>query len=483
MKSEKKLLPKKSDDISKWYLTLIETANLADYGPTKGTIIIKPYGYALWENFQAVFDPLFKKHGVKNAYFPSLIPYSLLEKEKRHISGFSPELAVVTIAGGEELSEKLVIRPTSETIMYEAFSRWISSYRDLPLKINQWCNVVRWEKRTYPFLRTSEFLWQEGHTVHATVDEAQEMTLQALNWYKTFYEEVLAIAPHVGEKSGSERFAGADKTFSVELVIPNGKALQAATSHNLGTNFSKSFKVQYLDTKNHLQYAHQTSWGLSTRAIGGLILVHGDDNGLIIPPRIAPYQVVILPIEGKTDEQNREITVLVKRIEELFEKNQIRFVLMNEIGKTLGYRLNETEIMGIPMRIEIGAKEAEKNFVTFSDRIEYKKRHVSFENLVEVIEEQIEDIQVELLKRSLISRDQLTEDVDDMTEFKKIMEIDRKFLRAFWCEGQVCETKIKEITKATTRVIELEHIDNHEDGKCIYCGNPAQRKWLFAQAY
>ena len=483
MTQTKNTLPKKEDDISKWYLAVIEQARLADYGKTKGTIILRPYGYALWENIQACLDPLFKKHGVENAYFPLLIPYSLLEKEKKHVAGFSPELAIVTIGGGEELTEKLVVRPTSETIMYDAFANWIESYKDLPLKINQWCNVVRWELRTFPFLRGSEFLWQEGHTVHKTNEEAQAMTLQALDWYRAFYEDVLAISPYVGEKSGSERFAGADRTFSIELVIPDGKALQAATSHNLGQNFSKSFKIQYSDENNKQQYPFQTSWGLSTRSIGGLILSHGDDNGLIMPPRIAPYQVVIIPIDSRSDETNREIKVMVKKLEGVFEKNQIRFLVMDDYDKTIGYRLNTSEIMGIPIRIEVGGDEVAKNSLTVSDRILLKKRHIPFDGIVEAMEDTMEMVQKELLKLSKFNKENKTKEVETFEEFEKIMLEDKQFIRAFWCESSTCESKIKEKTTATTRVIELDRMNDNHKGSCIYCGNPARRKWLFAQSY
>ena len=481
---DKKMLPKKADNISDWYLSLIERADLADYGPAKGTIVIKPYGYALWENAVHILDSWFKEAGIQNAYFPLLIPYSLLEREKSHIQGFSPELAVVTHAGGKELAEPLVVRPTSETVMYEMFSKWIGSHRDLPLKINQWCNVVRWELRTFPFIRTCEFLWQEGHTAHETEEEAMEMVLQALDWYKKFYEEVFAISPYIGEKSGSERFAGAKRTFSIELVMPDGKALQGATSHYLGQNFAKPFNIQFSDRQNKLQYVHQTSWGLSTRALGGLIMTHGDDNGLILPPRIAPYQVIIITINSKDQQTAAKLRAYVRTIEDQLAKEDIRITTDSDNDKTLGYRMNEAEIKGIPVRIVVGLNEYDEKYVTLSrrDKLEEKQK-VKLNGLGEYVRDVLEDIQGSLLEKSEKMKQNLTVDVNNFDEFKRVMQEERKFIRAYWDESEVTEKTIKEKTKATTRVVELEHISDTDEGPCVYTGNKARRKWLFAQAY
>ena len=481
MKNEKKYLTKKSEDISKWYGEVIEKAALADYSPVKGCMVIRPYGYAIWELVQRTIDAWFKEDGVQNAYFPVFVPYSLLQKEKSHIAGFSPELAVVTIGGGEKLAEPLVVRPTSEAIMYEMFSKWISSYKDLPLKINQWCNVVRWEKRTYPFLRTTEFLWQEGHTVHQTEDEAMEMVYKALQWYKDFYEKYMGIAVYVGEKSDSEKFAGAKRTFTIEIVIPNGKALQAATSHNLGQNFAKTFDLKFLDENNTEQNPFQTSWGLSTRSIGGLILSHGDDNGLIIPPKIAPYQVVIVAIEGQNEEAQKQVVVAVKKVQQLLKLEKLSYLLDNNFDKTIGYRLNDAEIKGIPLRIEIGSREAESDKVTISRRDTMQKEQVTLKNLADYISEAMQSMQDALYERSRETRDRLTVNVDSFDEFDRIMREDRKFIRAYWCESATCETSIKEKTKATTRLVELD--EKPSDGTCIYCKNKARRRWLFAQSY
>lgn len=482
--ADKNLLPRKADDISKWYLALIERAGLSDNGPAKGSMVFKPYGYAIWENSVKILDGWFKSAGVQNAYFPLLIPASLLEKEKSHIEGFSPELAVVTIGGGKELAEPLVVRPTSETIMYDMFSKWISSHKDLPLKINQWANVVRWELRTYPFIRSSEFLWQEGHTVHTSQEEAMEMTLHALQWYKKFYEEVFAISTYVGEKSGSERFAGAKRTFSIELVMPDGRALQGATSHYLGQNFSKAFNIQYSDKKNTLQHPHQTSWGFSTRSIGGLIMSHGDDNGLILPPRIAPYQAVIITINPKDSETDTKLKAYVKTIEELLKRNHIRYIIEDDNDKSLGYRLHEAEIKGIPVQLVIGLNEYEEKYVTLTRRDELgKKQKTPLNGIGEFISDILDDIQGSLLERSEKMKNSLTTEASTFDEFTKVMEEDRKFIRAFWDESEVTEKTIKEKTKATTRVVELDHLTDNLDGSCIYTGNKARRKWLFAQTY
>lgn len=483
MTTDAGFLPKKSDDLSEWYLTLLREANLTENGPTRGSIIIKPYAFAWWERVQEIMNPWFAEAGVENLYFPLLIPESLLNKEKNHVAGFSPELAVVTIGGGKELQEKLVIRPTSETIMYDTFKNWISSYKDLPLKINQWCNVVRWELRTFPFLRGSEFLWQEGHTVHASEQEAMAMTGQALDWYKKLYEEYFALSPFIGEKSSNERFAGAERTFSVELIMPDGKALQASTSHYLGLNFSRAYDIKYLDNKNNLVNPHQTSWGLSTRALGGLIMAHGDDKGLILPPKMAKHKVVIMMIPSKDHDKNAKTKLYVQTVADELKKDGITFVIDDNMEKTVGYRFNHIDMMGYPIRLYIGYSEYEEKSVMYSRRDIGEKQKAHLRGMTELILSQLDAMQFDMLEKSKEHKAAMTADVDNFEEFTKIMENERKFIRAFWCENSHCENEIKELTKATTRVVETEEMDKTDDGACVHCGKPAWRKWLFAQSY
>lgn len=475
----KKGLTAKSKDFSAWYHDLVTRADLADYSSVKGCMIIKPTGMALWEKTQAVLDSWFKEDGVKNVYFPLLIPISLLQKEKDHVKGFSPELAVVETAGGEKLTEPLVIRPTSETIMYQTFADWIHSYRDLPLKINQWCNVVRWEKRTYPFLRTTEFLWQEGHTAHRTKNEAKEMVLKALEWYRRFYEEYFAIDPYVGLKSANETFAGARETYSIEIVTADGKALQGATSHNLGQNFAKVFGIRFQDEQgSDLAYPHQTSWGLSTRSIGGLIMTHGDDSGMILPPKVASPQVVIIPVTLSVG--------VISKSEEIHAKlkqAKISCVIDRDDGHSLGFRINEWEIKGVPLRIEIGPKELATNQITVVRRDNFEKSLMTVGAAANSVRKTLDNIQNNLLQKSCQLKKNFTVEVNDFEEFRKIMATDRKFIRAFWCENPKCEDQIKSDTKATTRLLEFDQIDKSADGRCISCQSKATRKWLFAQSY
>ncbi len=476
MSLEKKQLTKKSKDISRWYLDLMELAELADYAPVKGTIVFRPYSYAIWERMQQIFDAWIKKDGVKNAYFPLFIPYSLLQKEKQHIQGFSPELAIVTIGGGEELAEKLVVRPTSETIMYSIFAKWLKSYQDLPLKINQWCSVIRWEKRTYPFLRTMEFLWQEGHTAHLEKDQAEEMTLKALHWYERLYKDYYALHPLIGMKSQSEKFAGALRTYSIETLIENGKALQAATSHNLGQNFSKAFQIRVLDRKNTLQYVWQTSWGLSTRSLGALFLGHGDDYGLILPPKIAPIQIIILPIEKKEK--------LIKKAEEIKEKlkKTYRIQIDTNFNKGLGWRRNHWEIKGVPLRLEIGEKELEEKFLTVVNRLTLKKTKEKESTIYDAIGEILEQTQQDLYEKSRRKTEDLIVQIADKQEFLQALK-EKKLVRAHWCEDPACEKQIKEETKATTRVIELDQIKKKSSRSCFFCGKKAERLWVIGRAY
>jgi prolyl-tRNA synthetase len=367
--------------------------------------------------------------------------------------------------------------------MYQTFADWVQSYRDLPLLINQWCNVVRWEKRTYPFLRTSEFLWQEGHTVHKTADEAESMAQQALGWYKQFYEEVFAISPYVGVKSSSERFAGANQTYTIELVMADGKALQAATSHNLGDNFSKVFGIEYLDEANTKQHPFQTSWGLSTRAIGGLILVHGDDAGLVLPPKAAPIQVVVLAIQDKEETKRAAINSYAAGLAESLKAAGVLVELDTDNNQSFGSRINKWELKGVPVRLEIGGKEAESQQVTVVRRDTFTKETISSADIAHSVTTLLATMQADMLAKSLASKEALTKEAKNFDEFTSYLGDQKHFIRAFWCERPECEKEIKEATRATTRCLELEHVATHETAVCVRCDQPATRKWLFAQSY
>jgi prolyl-tRNA synthetase len=481
---EKKGLTKKSENISDWYHDVVQRAGLAEYSDVKGCMIIKPHGYALWEKTQAILDAWFKEYGVQNVYFPIFIPMGLFQKEKEHIEGFSPELAVITHAGGEKLAEPLAVRPTSEIVITQKFADWIQSHRDLPMLLNQWCNVVRWEKRTYPFLRTSEFLWQEGHTVHADKKDAMRMVMQALEWYAKFYKEHFAISPYIGIKSESEKFAGADETYTIEIVVPDGKALQGATSHYLADHFTKVFNVEYLDEAGEKKLAHQTSWGLSTRAIGGLIFVHGDDSGLVLPPMVAPQQVVIIGIPGKDPQMEEKVATYVGYLHSTLKAAGVRVVSDLDFRKTLGYRINEWELKGTPLRIEVGAKEMDSQSVTVARRDTFAKETFSTDKLYAEIPKLLETIQHDLYKKSEHTRNMLTKDISTWDEFKAVMANQKMFIRAPWCEDPACEAAIKEETKASTRCLELDRVQEVlTDTPCIHCDKPALHKWLFAQSY
>jgi len=466
-----------SKDASGWYNDVVLQSGLADYGPAKGTMIFRPYGFALWERVQEVFNKTIKEKGVRNAYFPLFIPHSLLEKEADHVEGFAPELALVTVGGGKELKEKLAVRPTSETVIYSMWGKWYQSWRDFPVLMNQWANVVRWEKRTYLFLRTSEFLWQEGHTAHTTEKEAKELSLWALEEYRKLYEELFAIPGIVGIKSTRERFAGAMQTYSIELMMPGGKALQGATSHELGQNFSKAFDFTYQDKNGKSAYPWQTSWGLSTRSLGGLILTHGDDKGLRFPPAIAPTQVVIIPIFGDGDPK---VTGFAKKIQDILLKQNIR-VEIDERDCSPGVKFNEWELRGVPLRIEIGPKEVEKKTVTWVSREDGNRGTFGFEDIDKQAKQQLNLIQKQMLKRATALLLTNTTEINSYDNFKKKMKSGRGFLRAFWCEDGKCEEKIKSETKATTRVRLLS--EKKETGRCIYCGKKSDYRWNFALAY
>ncbi len=477
---EKKELKKKSENLSEWYTDVILKAELADYAPVKGMMVIRPYGYAIWEAVQEIFNAMMKPAGIQNAYFPLFIPYSLLEKEKEHVKGFSPELAVVTIGGGEKLKDPLVVRPTSETIMYPMYAKWIHSWRDLPLLINQWNNVVRWEKRTYLFLRTLEFLWQEGHTAHEDEQGAIDMCFLVQQWYKTIYEEYYAIPVVVGIKSQSEKFAGAKTTYTVEALMPDGKALQGATSHNLGQNFSKPFDIHFQNRKGKEDFVWQTSWGISTRSLGGLFLVHGDDNGLILPPKIAPIQVVIIPIFGKVTDRD-VLDAYCLEVKEALIKSGVRVHVDTGDAESVGRKFNKWEVKGVPLRIEIGGKELEGRSVAMVRRDTGEKKLVTRQEMIQVVEKLLKEIQEAAYASAKKFLSDNTHVVDSYEEFKEIMNTTRGFIKAFWCEEAVCEAKIKEEAKASTRCLPLG--GKEEKGSCIACNKPATHRWLFAQAY
>ncbi len=474
-------LPTRAEDFSEWYNQLVLRAELADYAPVRGCMIVRPYGWALWENIQQALDRRFKATGHVNAAFPLLIPRSFIEKEQSHVAGFSPELAVVTIGGGEKLEEPLVIRPTSETIIGHAYSKWIQSYRDLPVLINQWNSVVRWELRTKLFLRTLEFFWQEGHTAHATLAEAEAETRQMLEIYTDFAINEAAIPVIPGRKSASERFAGADQTYSIEAMMGDGKALQSGTSHNLGQNFAKAFSIRYLDREGVLQYCWTTSWGLSTRFIGAIIMVHGDDQGLILPPRLAPTQVVIVPIY-KTDEEKAQVFDAARKIRDALVVEGLRVRTDEREGTSPGFKFNDWEMRGVPLRIEIGPKDLAKGSVVLARRDKPGKEGKSFQpqqGLPAVVSKLLDEIQAALLTRARDFRDANTKEPKNYDEFKAAVE--NGFALAFWCGDPECEAKIKEETKATTRCIPLAQPES--SGTCIFCGRPSKEKGIFARAY
>jgi len=474
-------LPTRAEDFNEWYNQLVLRAELADYAPVRGCMIVRPYGWALWENIQQALDRRFKATGHVNAAFPLLIPKSFIEKEKHHVEGFSPELAVVTIGGGEVLQDPLVVRPTSETIIGHMYAKWIQSYRDLPVLINQWNSVVRWELRTKLFLRTLEFFWQEGHTAHATYEEAEAETRQMLDIYTDFAVTDAAIPVIPGRKSDSEKFAGADVTYSIEAMTGDGKALQSGTSHNLGQNFAKAFEIRYLDQQGTLQHCWTTSWGLSTRFIGAIIMVHGDDQGLIFPPRLAPFQVIIVPIY-KNDEEKAAVLGAVAKIRAELTAAQIRVKTDEREGFSPGYKFNDWEMRGVPLRIEIGPRDVAKGTVVFARRDRPGKEGKSFvsrDNLAAAVEKMLAEVQTSLYERALAFRKANTVETDSYQEFKAAVE--KGFAYSFWCGSAACEEKIKEETKATMRCIPLDQAAG--PGRCVFCAQPAREKAIFAKAY
>ncbi len=462
-------------DFPQWYTDVVIKTGLADYGPTKGSMVIRPYGYAIWENIQRELDARFKATGHKNAYFPLLIPMSLLQKEAEHVEGFAPEVATVTRAGSNELAEPLVVRPTSETIICDMYSRWIQSYRDLPLKINQWANAVRWEKTTRPFLRTSEFLWQEGHTVHATREEAEKETLDILHLYADFARDCLAMPVLIGQKTEKEKFAGAEETYGMEAMMQDGKSLQAGTTHHFGDKFARAYDIQFLDRDGTHKYAWQTSWGVSTRLIGALIMAHGDARGLILPPAVAPVQAIVLPIaihKAGVEEAARSV---IDRLVAAGVRCEGDFS-----DQTPGWKFNEWEMKGVPLRLEIGPRDIENGVVTVVRRDNGEKSVVKNEELEGVIKCLLSDVHESMYRKAEAFRDSRIKEAHTLDELKKYLD-EGNFVKAMWCGSQECELKVKELMQATIRIMPFDQTPI--DDKCIADGSPAKKLVIFARAY
>jgi prolyl-tRNA synthetase len=476
----KEITPR-SEDYSQWYVDVVLKTELADYGPVKGCMVIRPYGYAIWEAMQRDMDRRIKETGHVNAYFPLLIPKSFLEKEKEHVEGFSPECAWVTIGGGAELEEPLALRPTSEAMICSMYAKWVKSWRDLPILINQWANVVRWEKVTRPFLRTTEFLWQEGHTLHETEAEAEEETLKMLEVYRSFCEEMLAMPVVAGRKSDTEKFAGAQKTYSIEALMGDGKALQAGTSHNLGQHFSKAYGIEFLDKTQQRALPWSTSWGTTTRLIGGMIMTHGDDSGLILPPRVAPHQVVIVPIPPRKGDVNEAVLPKAREVAATLRAAGIRVHLDDRDTQLPGFKYADWEMRGVPLRLELGPKDLEKEQCVLVRRDNREKSFVPLAGLGAAVQEKLETLQKDLLARARTFVADNTSVVATYDAFKQVMGDKRGFLVAQWCRAAECEAKIKEETKATVRVIPL-HAEAVA-GSCVRCGNASPSAVYFAQSY
>ncbi len=466
-------------DFPQWYTDVISKTELVDYSPVKGFMVIRPYGYAIWERIQSAYDKRFKETGHENMYFPLLIPESLLTKEAEHVEGFAPEVAWVTHGGGKELAERLAVRPTSETIICSMYSKWLNSYRQLPFLYNQWCSVVRWEKTTRPFLRTSEFLWQEGHTLHETPEEAQIETMQMLEIYREIAEDYLAMPMIVGQKSEKEKFAGADATYTMEALMHDGQALQSGTSHNLGQHFTKAFDITYLDRNNEQSYPYHTSWGVSTRLIGGIIMVHGDDNGLVLPPMIAPIQVVVIPVaqhkEGVLDKAREIKNVLAV---------DFRVKLDDLDGNSPGWKFNQWEMKGVPIRLEIGPRDIENGQCVLARRDTGEKIQVSLDGITEAVDQLLKEIQTNLFNKALNMREEKTSTAENIDEFKKNLKENPGFIKAMWCGDRSCEDNIKEETGASIRCVPFDHEQEVlYEGQCVCCGKPAGKMAYFARAY
>ena len=477
MAKDKKLveaITSMDEDFAQWYTDVVKKAELCDYASVKGCMVIKPAGYAIWENIQHELDRRFKETGVQNVYMPLFIPESLLEKEKDHVEGFAPEVAWVTHGGLEPLQERLCVRPTSETLFCDFYAKDIHSYRDLPKVYNQWCSVVRWEKTTRPFLRSREFLWQEGHTAHATAEEAEARTIQMLNLYADFCEQVLAIPVIRGQKTDKEKFAGAEATYTIESLMHDGKALQSGTSHNFGDGFAKAFGIQYAAKDNTLQYVHQTSWGLTTRMIGAIIMVHGDNNGLVLPPRIAPTQVVIVPIQ----QQKEGVLDKAFALKDVLSNFRVK---VDDSDKSPGWKFSESEMRGIPVRVEIGPRDIENNEAVLVRRDTHEKITVSLDEIEAKISELLDTIQSDMLERARAHRDSHTYVATTYDEFVKTINEKPGFVKAMWCGDQACEDKIKEDTAATSRCMPFAQ-ENLSD-KCVCCGKPAKKMVYWGRAY
>lgn len=461
-------------DFAQWYTDVVKKAELIDYSSVKGCMVIKPAGYAIWENIQKELDRRFKETGVENVYMPMFIPESLLEKEKDHVEGFAPEVAWVTMGGLEPLQERMCVRPTSETLFCDFYAKDVHSYRDLPRLYNQWCSVVRWEKTTRPFLRSREFLWQEGHTAHATAEQAQERTELMLHLYADFCEEVLAMPVVRGKKTDKEKFAGAESTYTIEALMHDGKALQSGTSHNFGDGFAKAFDIQYSDKDNQLKYVHQTSWGMTTRLIGAIIMVHGDDSGLVLPPRIAPTQVVIVPIRQTAE------GILDKAFELKQSLSEYR-VKVDDTDKSPGWKFSESEMRGIPLRLEIGPKDLEANQAVLVRRDTHEKITVSLDELQEKVGQLLDAIQHDMLERARAHRDSHTYVAVTPEEMKDLADNKPGFIKAMWCGNQECEDKLKETVGVSSRCMpfEQEHLSDH----CVCCGKPATKMVYWGKAY
>ncbi|MEH7452723.1 proline--tRNA ligase [Gottfriedia acidiceleris] len=462
-------------DFAQWYTDIVKKAELVDYSSVKGCMIIRPYGYALWENIQKELDFQFKQTDHENVYMPLFIPKSLLQKEADHVEGFAPEVAWVTHGGHDELAEPLAIRPTSETLFCEHFSKTVESYNDLPKLYNQWCSVVRWEKTTRPFLRTTEFLWQEGHTAHATTEEAQAETIQMLNVYANFLEDFLAIPVIKGQKTEKEKFAGAKATYTIESLMHDGKALQSGTSHNFGDGFARAFDIQYTDKNSKRQYVHQTSWGMTTRVIGALIMVHGDNSGLVLPPKVAPTQVMVIPIAQHKEGVIEKATELKNRI------SKIARVKIDTSDKMPGWKFNEYEMKGIPVRVEIGPKDIEKNQAVLVRRDTREKTIVSLDTLEENITKLLEEIQTSLYEKALTNRTEKTYEATSMDELKQISEEKQGFIKAMWCQDLACEEQIKEEAGLTSRCIPFEQEQLADT--CVCCGKETDVMVYWGKAY
>lgn len=478
MSKEKKMVEEitsMDEDFARWYTDIVKKADLIEYTSIKGCCVFRPYAYALWENIQKVLDTKFKELGHENVYMPMFIPEGLLQKEKDHVEGFAPEVAWVTHGGGEKLAERMCVRPTSETLFCEHYKNIIQSHRDLPKLYNQWCSVVRWEKTTRPFLRSMEFLWQEGHTAHATAEEAQEETIKMLNVYADFCEQYLAIPVIKGKKTDKEKFAGAVATYTIESLMHDGKALQSGTSHNFGNGFAKAFGIQYSDKENKLQYVYQTSWGVTTRLIGAIIMVHGDNSGLVLPPKIAPKQVMIVPIAMHKEGVAEKASALCEKFKKSFRAD------IDLSDKTPGWKFAEYEMKGVPVRLEIGPKDIENNSCVLVRRDNGEKITVSLENIEKEVEKLLDDIQNSLYEKALAHREKNTFDVLDYDEFKKTLENKGGFIRAMWCGSEECENKIKEDTGATARCMPFEQIKLSD--KCVCCGKEAKKTVYWGRAY